>query len=437
MKERAFIAATLGILFDAMDASIYFMVLHPALSDILKTTSDTEIGYYGSLILCIFMVGWGIGSLVFGILADRIGRARTMVMTILLYAVCTGLCATATDWMQLAFYRFLVGVGIGAEISIGAVMLSEFFEGKHRILASCLMEAGFCLGYLATSLANLSVGNVSWRLMFLIGILPALLALYIRMRLSEPENFKEVQYEREKARKLRAMGHRVESNRALTSPMAVLFSREYLRTTLVVTTLAGVAIVGYWAAVSWIPAWINQLTGNLAVAERSTAGIVLNVSGLIACVATFPMIKLLGRINTLKVSYLFSLIATVGMFVLVKSYGPDLLGWIFAVGFFTSIPFVVMVVVIPELFATELLGSASGLAFSAGRLAAAAAALGSAQVIATFGGSYAAAGAVVGLVYAVGFLASYMMPVTTGEVLGPLSRTRRIETESPPLPVPS
>lgn len=85
LKKRAFIAATLGILFSAMDASIYFMILHPALSDILKTTSDSEIGYYGSLILCIFMIGWGVGSLVFGVIADRIGRARTMVMTILLY----------------------------------------------------------------------------------------------------------------------------------------------------------------------------------------------------------------------------------------------------------------------------------------------------------------------------------------------------------------
>ena len=295
-------------------------------------------------------------------------------------------------------------------------MLSEFFSGKRRIIACCLMECGFCLGYLATSLFNLGLGAVSWRLMFLVGIAPAFLALYIRLRLKEPEQFKQVN----EVRNSRSLSSKLSADEleVLNNPLKALFKAEYMKKTLVVTSLTAVAIVGYWAALSWIPAWINQLTGELAVTERSTAGIILNLSGVLACLVTYPLILMFGRKNTLKYSYLFSLLFTTGMFLFVNDYGPSLLSMIFAVGFFTSIPFVVLVIVIPELFATELLGSASGLAFSVGRVIAAAAALLSGQLITICDGSYAVAGATIGLVYGIGFLASWAMPESNGEVLG-------------------
>ena len=415
MKIHAFLAASLGILFDAMDASIYFMVLHPCLADLLHTTSDAEIGHYGSIILCLFMVGWAVGSLVFGILADKIGRSRTMVLTIILYAICTGLCATSSTWIELGIYRFLVGVGIGGEISIGAVMLCEFWTGRGRIFACCLLESAFCLGYLATSLANLGIGELSWRPMFLIGLVPAIVALYIRIKLKEPENFQKVQAARNSGQD--------HSSSSAMSTLQAIFSSKWIATTVSISTLTGVAIVGYWAALSWIPAWINQLTGTVAVEERSTAGIVMNVSGVIACVLTGLMIEHWGRKGTLKITFLGSLLSTVLMFLTVQSYGTELLCWLFFVGFFTSVPFVVLVIMIPEMFVTELLATASGFAFSAGRLVAALAALASGEIIGIFGGSYAAAGASVGLVYAIGFLASYFVPATTGEVLGTEAET--------------
>lgn len=419
MKAKAFLAATLGILFDALDASIYFMVLHPCLSDLLKTTSDKEIGFYGSLILCVFMIGWALGSMIFGVVADRIGRTKTMMLTILLYASFTGLCALSQDWIQLAVCRFFVGIGIGAEISVGSVMLCEFFTGKKRLLACCLMECGFCLGYLATSLANLGLGELSWRFMFLIGIVPAFLALYIRLKLKEPDNFNKVKSIRDGLKNNKENNHLSKSQvDALNKPVKSLFSDLYLKPTLIVVTLTGVAIVGYWAALSWIPAWINQLTGELAVTQRSTAGIVLNVSGFLACILTYPMLQTIGRRNTLSISYFISLVATTGMFMLCKDYGIELLSMIFVVGFFTSIPFVVLTIVIPELFATELLGTAAGLAFGVGRIFAAMAAILSGQLIALFGGSYAVAGASIGLVYGIGFLVALFLPDTTGEVLG-------------------
>lgn len=417
MKVKVFAATTLGMVFDALDASIYFMVLHPALSDLLQTKSDAVIGWYGSIILCVFMVGWGIGSLVFGMVADKIGRAKTMIMTIMLYAVATALCSTSQDWIHLAIYRFFVGLGIGAEISVGSVMLSEFFTGKKRILACCLMQSGYAIGYLGTSLANLCVGNLSWRVMFLIGIVPAFLALYIRNKVEEPEHFIEVQRARQKAQ---TAEHNLDEKQltALKNPLKALVDSEHLKTTVTVVSVTGVAIVGYWAALSWIPAWVNQLTGTLAVTERSVVGVSLNISSLLACLATYPLVFRFGRKKTMTTAFLISLISTLGMFLGVKAYGALLIGMVFVVGFFTTIPFVILGIMIPELYSTELLASASGLAFSVGRIVAAAAAILSGEIITIFSGSYAAAGASVSIIYIVGFIVSFFMPETKGEVLG-------------------
>ncbi len=183
-------ATWLGEMFDGMDASIFVLVLFPALSELLNTKSHSIVGVHGSYILATFMVGWAIGGIVFGILADHIGRARTLVYTILLYAIFTGLCALSHNWQEMAFYRFLVGCGIGGEISIGGVLMAESWQGKSRLHATGLMCSSFGFGYLVASFLNLLVGGLGWRWLFLVGIVPALLTAYIRANLKEP-----VQYE--------------------------------------------------------------------------------------------------------------------------------------------------------------------------------------------------------------------------------------------------
>ena len=116
--------AWLGWVFDSMDATIYALVLHPALHDLLRVQTSGEvsqeaIGWYGGIILSIFLIGWAIGGVVFGVLADRFGRTKTLVLTILIYAVFTGLAALSSNWWQLAFYRFLTALGIGGEWAAG------------------------------------------------------------------------------------------------------------------------------------------------------------------------------------------------------------------------------------------------------------------------------------------------------------------------------
>src|SRR5690348_12322138 len=124
------LVAWLGWVFDSMDATIYALVLHPALRELLGRqftggVSQEAIGWYGGIIFSLFLLGWAIGGVLFGVAADRFGRMKTLVVTILLYALFTGLAALSASWWQLALYRFLTALGIGGEWAAGAALVAE------------------------------------------------------------------------------------------------------------------------------------------------------------------------------------------------------------------------------------------------------------------------------------------------------------------------
>ena len=112
---RVLLCTCLGWALDIMDGYLYAIILFPAMSDLLGTSESAVIGLYGGIVLSIFMTGWALGGLIFGPIADRYGRAKTMAITILIYASFTGLCGIAGSWQELALYRFLTGIGIGGE----------------------------------------------------------------------------------------------------------------------------------------------------------------------------------------------------------------------------------------------------------------------------------------------------------------------------------
>jgi MFS family permease len=417
-RLHVLLATWLGELFDGMDASIYVLVLFPALSELLDTTSHSQVGLVGSVILAVFMLGWACGAIVFGILADYIGRARTMVITILVYALCTGLCALSQNWWELAFWRFLVGCGIGGEISIGAVLLSECWRGRARLHATAVMSTSFGFGYLAAALINLFLGQAGWRWLFVAGIVPALLTVYIRARLKEPEHFR-IMHEARRRLRQKPDAERSEAEKQLLGfTLAEVFRGGNMSRTAIVILLASTSIIGYWAVLSWIPAWINQLTGTLAVSERSAAAIALNVGAILAAAAGGFIIDRLGRARAFRFAFTGALASCCAMFLSVTSFGPALLAWAFVVGGLATLPFVFLFIYVPELFDTRIRGTAFGFSVQLGRVFAALAALAGGQLIGLFGGSYALAGASVATLYCVGIIVSFFLPDTTGEVSG-------------------
>ena len=236
--------AWLGWVFDSMDATIYALVLHPALEDLLHVSqagaSTETIGWYGGIIFSVFLIGWAIGGVLFGILADRFGRTKTLIATILIYAVFTGMAALAEEWWHLAIYRFLTALGIGGEWAAGAAIVAETWPEDKRATAAGILQSAWAVGFFLAALLNLLFQGYGWRMLFLIGILPAFAALLVRAWVKEPERWQHT--------------HAQECAPGARRDMKLVeLFRDYPRATWVGSGLAFVAVFGLWGVTSWTP----------------------------------------------------------------------------------------------------------------------------------------------------------------------------------------
>jgi MFS family permease len=203
------IVAALGWLFDTMDQQLFTLARAPAMKELLATASgppsNEMVAEYSGYATAIFLMGWASGGLFFGVLGDRIGRARTMLLTILIYSACTGLSALSVGFWDFAFYRFLTGLGVGGEFAVGVALVAEVMPDRARPYALAWLQALSAVGNISAALINFALtregitglfGGVSyWRIMFIVGTLPALLVVVIRRRLKEPERWQAVAVE--------------------------------------------------------------------------------------------------------------------------------------------------------------------------------------------------------------------------------------------------
>ncbi len=416
-RWHAFAAAWFGEAFDAMDSSIYFIALYPAMAELLHSKNDSEIGWYGSVVLAVFMLGWAAGAVLFGMLADRIGRAKTMIISIPVYAIASGLCAMSHNWVELAVCRFIVGIGIGGEIGLGYVLIAEAWKGRSRLWATCAGEASFTCGVLFCAFFNEILGHHGWRWLFVAGLLPALFTLYIRSSLKESDAFVIVDTHRKTLANKQARELSVRDHQFLRLPLMELWQGPTRKHLLVMTFICTCTIIGWSACLSWISPWINQITGSLAVDERSLASTILSIGCLVGCFITPIFFKRFGRVLTMKICFGAAFLCTAGMFLTVKSYGLPLLFWNFVVGIFVNMQFAALAIYIPEIFTTRFLASAMGFCFGAGRVFAAVIALCGGQLIILYHGSYALASATLAFIYVIGLIASFWLPETNGEVV--------------------
>lgn len=211
-----FVVAALGWLFDCLDQQLFILARPAAMKELLgKTISEPEalktaVSQYSNYATSVFLAGWAVGGLFFGVLGDRIGRAKTMLITILLYSLFTGLSAISVGFWDFAFYRFLTGLGVGGEFAVGVALVAEVMPSKARPYMLGLLQALSALGNISAALINLGLGIAEeeglvtspWRWMFVVGALPALLTLVIRARLKEPEQWQKVSHAGAAAKKL-------------------------------------------------------------------------------------------------------------------------------------------------------------------------------------------------------------------------------------------
>src|SRR5205085_2871992 len=182
------IAAWLGWLFDGLDMHLYVLVATPFVAELLGAadTKDPRVGYCSSWIQAAFLFGWALGGGFFGRIADRLGRCRALMLTILTYALFTGLSYFAQTWWQLLVFRFLAALGIGGEWAVGASLLSETWPRRWRPWMAAVLQTGVNLGVMLAGLANFLLADYPKRSVFLVGVLPAFLVLWIRRAVPEP-----------------------------------------------------------------------------------------------------------------------------------------------------------------------------------------------------------------------------------------------------------
>src|SRR5438132_1159036 len=266
---RGFWAAWGGWALDGMDSFIYALVMVPALRELLPRSGipDTPAneGLYGGLLFALFLVGWGMAFL-WGPLADRFGRVRTLMITIAWYSLFTFLGAVATSVWQLAAFRLLAGVGIGGEWSMGGTFIAEEWPEERRKMGAGLMHTGYYFGIFLAAIANYTIGaHYGWRAMFAVGGMPALLVAFIRYGVKEPKRWRE---------RMREIGARVsEEEKKQTGCLRsqewnmrhaffALFSPEYRRRTALNSTYILVSITGLWAGSVYVPAAVTYLAAR-------------------------------------------------------------------------------------------------------------------------------------------------------------------------------
>ncbi|HEY7712942.1 MAG TPA: MFS transporter [Candidatus Binatia bacterium] len=396
---RVLVCASLGWALDIMDGYLYAIVLFPAMTELLGTTESAAIGWYGGIVLSIFMIGWALGGLIFGPFADRYGRAKTMALTILLYAGFTGLCGLANNWQELAFYRFITGLGIGGEWAAGAALIAETWPEKSRAKAAGIMQASGGIGFFLASLLYFSIGSYGWRWVFAFGVLPAIVAFYIRRSLEEPERWVQA--------------------KSANHPYSRLFKRPLRRDVIVGAALVVIATFGYQGAIQWVPSWVSAMLraqgAQGAISQVSLITAVLNFGGMVGCLC-FPFFAdRWSRRNALCFYFSGALLFVPTTFFLATSFSQALfispLMGFFAAGVFTG-----FAIYFPELFPTAIRATAQGFCYNFARFFSAVAPFVAGALISAHG-AFAPAIATVSCIYLFGLIVLLFARETKGQAL--------------------
>lgn len=361
-----FVGCWLGGVFDGLDSTLMSVAMPAALTELLGTTDKSAISRVASYVGCVFLLGWMAGGILFGVIGDRLGRVRAMVLSILLYAVFTGLAGLAQTWEQLAVCRFLTGLGIGGELVSIATFLTEVWPQRSRAVAIGILITSYQAGvFLAGSINTLFD---SWRLVFFVGALPALLVIFLRLTMRESDRWMAA---RERTLEAEA------AQRHPASQVQRLFQAEHWRSLLVGGLSFAGLLVGYWASLSWIPLWLNDIlpVGSDSAGVIGTAVMCQGLAAVLGCSLAGVAANRIGRRWTIALSCAGCFAASVWMFLGNPVFSTAVYGQGALLGFFVGMAQAAMYIYLPELFPTLLRASGTGFCLNAGRLTTAVAVL--------------------------------------------------------------
>lgn len=375
------IVAALGWLFDCLDQQLFNLARVPAMRDLLSTpgnpATDPMVAKYGGLATSIFLIGWATGGLTFGVLGDRIGRARTMMFTILIYSLCTGLSALSVGFWDFAFYRFITGLGVGGEFAVGVSLVAEVMPDRARPYAIGLLQALSAVGNVSAAFISMALGHLehtgavgsAWRMMFVVGAIPALLVLVIRRRLKEPE-----QWTKTKAAGTLRLGSYKE-----------LFAHPVWRKNAIVGfILAFSGVVGLWGigffSIDLIRSVLRKtfeaqgLTGSALSGELTkwagVTSVMLNVGAFFGIYGFGSLSQRIGRKPTFAIAYVAAMFSTALVFWKLENFS-NIFWMLPLMGFCQLSLFGGFAIYFPELFPTHLRSTGVSFCYNVGRFVAA------------------------------------------------------------------
>ncbi|HEX6765089.1 MAG TPA: MFS transporter [Polyangiaceae bacterium] len=369
-------AAWLGWGFDVFDGLLFNFVAPICIPNLLGLdpalpASKQEIFHWTASLTSLLLIGWAVGGILFGKITDRLGRTRTLLLTMLTYALATAACAFAPNVWVLAFFRFVAALGIGGEWAAGASLVAETLPKEKRVLGGALLYTSAPAGLFLATFVNdfftrkmdaiASDPSLSWRVVFLTGLVPAAVALAIRLKVKEPEGWKPVAEPR----------------------IAELFAPELRRFTTSGLCMAIVALITWWSCSAFIPVVAASLVTELepalvgqAAALKKTEFVTIgttafNLGGLIGTMLTVPVANSLGR-RPMYVGYFASSVAAL-LLTFVPDWEPvTRLLLLSTVGLTVFGVFGSFTFYLPELFPARLRGTGSGFTYNVGRIVTAA-----------------------------------------------------------------
>ncbi len=388
------IIASLGWVFDIFEGQVFVASMKEAMPSLLpEDTLAGKVDFYNNIAMGAYLVGGAFGGVLFGMLSDRIGRTRTLMLTILMYSLFTFVTALAQTWWQMTILRFLVAMGTGGEWAVASAMVAEVFPKRARAWSLGIFHASSVFGTYLAVLAGVFVvanPNLGWRWGFVLGAVPAVLVLFVRWGLREPEQW-------EKARDQAAADPRQRTGRVLD-----LFAPDLIRHTLVGLTLATVGLATFWgvhiygrellrtiverpyleAAVVDIrsdaeqaQAVLNGLSPDEKKANKNWEmwGMFLVTSGGGLGLLSFgPLCEWMGRRSTFLFFHIGGLITALVVFQLMTDVSATALCWMLPVfGYMTLGMHAGYAIYFPELFPTRVRGTGGGFCFNGGRFLAA------------------------------------------------------------------
>lgn len=417
------LVAWLGWVFDSMDGTLYSLVQGPSMTELMGPGASAErVRFYSRVVLAVMLIGWAAGGIIFGTLADYIGRAKSLAATVLIYSLFTGLSAAAQNWQQLAAFRFITGLGLGGEWAAGAALVAEVWPDRLRAKAGAILQSAAAFGFFFAALINLLAGVRSWRYVYLFGAAPAIFVLAIRLFVKEPESWIKVKDSRKRAKaersaKADARGQGDEHSFTLKQ----LFGPDLRRDTIIASSLAFVVLLALWGATVWIPAAVREMAAREGLGAddqtryASYGVMLLNAGSLFGYLSFGPLADRAGRRGAFLFFFLGGVIVFPATFLLTTSIA-QVFALLPLVGFFTLGVTSGFPIYLPELFPTRVRTTGVGFCYNLGRIVTAGSVF-LTGYLSSVVGSEAKTASAVSLIYILGMLLLIFARETRGQRL--------------------